>query len=117
MVSINYNDNDNHEKVTIIKNNGRSIFQTSKGFIVSRLQLYIGEFIYYLLYYSFTIIYYYNNIYIIYLFIICYYIIYYIYLRFCLLCINKKVMITISSSHMEGFCFKSIYANEKTVGI
>ena len=26
-------------------------------------------------------------------------------------------MVTISSSHMEGFCFKSIYENEKTVGI
>ena len=36
MVSINYNYNDNHEKVTIIKNN-RKNFQTSKGFIVTGL--------------------------------------------------------------------------------
>ena len=36
MVSINYNYNDSHEKVTIIKNNGRN-FQTSKGFIVTGL--------------------------------------------------------------------------------
>ena len=39
MVSINYNYNDSHEKVTLIKNNG-SIgvnFQTSKGFIVASL--------------------------------------------------------------------------------
>ena len=45
MVSINYNDNDSHEKVTIIKNNGRIgiNFQTSKGFIVTGLQVYIGE--------------------------------------------------------------------------
>ena len=39
MVSINYNDNDSHKKVTIIKNNGRIgiYFSKSKGFIVSVL--------------------------------------------------------------------------------
>ena len=39
MVSINHNYNDSHEKVTIIKNNGRIgiDFQTSKGFIVTGL--------------------------------------------------------------------------------
>ena len=36
MVSINYNYNDSHEKVTIIKNNGRN-FQASKGFIITGL--------------------------------------------------------------------------------
>ena len=36
MVSINYNYNDSHEKVTIIKNNGRIgiNFQTSKGLLL-----------------------------------------------------------------------------------
>ena len=34
MVNINYNDNDSHEKVTIIKNNN---FPKSKGFIISGL--------------------------------------------------------------------------------
>ena len=45
MVSLNYNYNDSHEKVTIIKNKGRIgiNFQTSKDFIVTGLLVYIGE--------------------------------------------------------------------------
>ena len=39
MVSINYNYNDSHKKVTIIKNKGRIgiYFQTSQGFNVTGL--------------------------------------------------------------------------------
>ena len=49
MVSINYNDNDSHEKVTIIKNNGRIgiYFSNKQRFYCFRLEnipiVYIGE--------------------------------------------------------------------------
>ena len=40
MLNANYNDNDSHEKVTLIKNN---YFSNKQDFIVSGLKVFIGE--------------------------------------------------------------------------
>ena len=40
MVNINYNDKDSHKKVSIIN---KTIFQTSKGFIVLGSYVFTGE--------------------------------------------------------------------------